>query len=569
MALTETRREPRPGLAIGLLRWPAIAVAGLLVLAPLTLVVYQSFLSDPFFTPTASFTLDAYRFVLADPDFWRALWTTLALAAGMTVIAVPIGAVLAFLIVRTDLPGRRWLELLLMVPVFSSAVVLAFGYVVAAGPVGLVSTAVKATFGFLPWDIYSLPALIVIAGLTHVPHVYLYAAAGLRGIGSDLEEAARMAGASPLRVALSVSLPMIRPSLAFAAVLVFFLGFELFGLPLVLGDPAHRLVLTTYLYKLTNILGTPSYQLMAVVVVFIILIAVPLIVLQRRLLRDAGRYVSMRGKGLRIAPLRLGGWRWPALALILLWLLVTVAVPIGGVVLRSLVVSWGEGVNLLDVLTLQHYRELLDYPNILRGVLNTLGVGIIGGAAAVACYTALAIAVHRWPSPWVRLVDYLVLAPRAMPGIVAGLAILWIFLFVKPLAPLRQTMLSVWLAYSIVWLAYGMRLVQGTLLQIGGELEEAARVAGAGELRVRRDVTLPLARNGMLAAWLLVFLIFVREYSTGVYLLGPGTEVIGSLLVSLWGTGAVDLVSALSVVNLALIGLGLAAALRAGASLHA
>lgn len=569
MALTEVRREPRPGLAIGLLRWPAIAVAGLLVLAPLALVVYQSFLSDPFFTPTASFTLDAYRFVVDDPDFWRALWTTLALAAGMTAIAVPIGAVLAFLVVRTDLPGRRWLELLLMIPVFSSAVVLAFGYVVAAGPVGLVSTAVKATLGFLPWDIYSLPALIVIAGLTHVPHVYLYAAAGLRGIGSDLEEAARMAGASPLRVALSVSLPMIRPSLAFAAVLVFFLGFELFGLPLVLGDPAHRLVLTTYLYKLTNILGTPSYQLMAVVVVFVILIAVPLIVLQRRLLRDAGRYVSMRGKGLRIAPLRLGGWRWPALALILLWLVVTVAVPIGGVVLRSFVVSWGEGVNLLDVLTLQHYRELLDYPNILRGVLNTLGVGIIGGAAAVACYTALAIAVHRWPSPWVRLVDYLVLAPRAMPGIVAGLAILWIFLFVKPLAPLRQTMLSVWLAYSIVWLAYGMRLVQGTLLQIGGELEEAARVAGAGELRVRRDVTLPLARNGMLAAWLLVFLIFVREYSTGVYLLGPGTEVIGSLLVSLWGTGAVDLVSALSVVNLALIGLGLAAALRAGASLHA
>ncbi|MFO1059243.1 MAG: iron ABC transporter permease [Dongiaceae bacterium] len=569
MSIASARRAPRPGPGVGLLRWPAIAVAGLAVAAPLALIVYQSFLSDPFFTPSASVTLDAWRFVLADPDFWRALWTTLALAAGMTVIAVPVGAILAFLVVRTDLPGRRWLELALMIPVFSSAVVLAFGYVVAAGPVGLVSTAVKSVLGFLPWDIYSLPALIAIAGLTHVPHVYLYAAAGLRGIGSDLEEAARMAGASPLRVALTVSLPMIRPSLAFAAVLVFFLGFELFGLPLVLGDPAHRLVLTTYLYKLTNILGTPSYQLMAVVVVCIILIAIPLIVLQRRLLRDAGRYVSMRGKGLRVQPLRLGGWRWPALALILLWLLVTVVVPVGGVALRSIVVSWGEGVRLLDVLTLQHYRELLDYPNILRGILNTLGIGVIGGAAAIVCYTLLAIAVHRWASPWVRAVDYLVLAPRAMPGIVAGLAILWIFLFVRPLAPLRQTMLSVWLAYSIVWLAYGMRLVQGTLLQIGGELEEAAQVAGAGALKVRRDVTLPLAWNGMLAAWVLVFLIFVREYSTGVYLLGPGTEVIGSLLVSLWGTGAVDLVAALSVVNLALIGLGLAAALRLGARLHA
>src|SRR5690349_3326419 len=125
MALTEAGREPRPGLAIGLLRWPAIAVAGLLVLAPLALVVYQSFLSDPFFTPTASFTLDAYRFVLDDPDFWRALWTTLALAAGMTMIAVCIGTVLAFIMVRTDVPGRSFLEILPLVPIFTSAVVLA------------------------------------------------------------------------------------------------------------------------------------------------------------------------------------------------------------------------------------------------------------------------------------------------------------------------------------------------------------------------------------------------------------------------------------------------------------
>jgi iron(III) transport system permease protein len=114
-----------------------------------------------------------------------------------------------------------------------------------------------------------------------------------------------------------------------------------------------------------------------------------------------------------------------------------------------------------------------------------------------------------------------------------------------------------------------MRLVQGTLLQVGPELEEAARTAGAGELKVQRDVTLPLVRNGMVAAWLLVFLIFVREYSTGVYLLGPGTEVIGSLMVSLWGTGAVDLVSALSVVNIAMIAVGLAAALRLGVRPHA
>jgi len=339
-------------------------------------------------------------------------------------------------------------------------------------------------------------------------------------------------------------------------------------LPLVLGDPQGVLVLSTYLYKLTNKLGTPSYELMAVVVVAIVAVTAPLVFLQRRLLRQARRYVSMRGKGLKVAPLKLGVWRWPAFLAIALWFIATVVVPLAGITLRSFVINWGEGVVLSEVLTLDHYRELVEYPNVVRGMINTLGIGIVGGAASVVCYTAVALAVHRWPSGWTRLVDYVVMVPRAMPGLVAGLAMLWVFLFFKPLTPLRSTLISIWLAYTVVWFAYGMRLVSGTLLQVAPELEEAARTVGAGDLRVKRDVTVPLIRYGMLASWLLVFLIFVREYSTGIYLLGPGTEVIGSLVVSLWGTGAVDLVSALSVVNVAMIGFGLAIAVRLGVRLH-
>ena len=545
-----------------------IAVTALAVLAPLSLVFYQSFLSAPFFQPSAHLTLDAYRFVLTDEDFWTACATTILIAAGMVIIAVPLGAVLAFLIVRTDVPGRLWLEPVILIPVFVSAVVIAFGYVVALGPVGILSTWTKSLIGVVPWNLYSLASLILIAGLTHVPHVYLYTAAALRGLGTDLEEAARVIGANPLRVAVNVSLPMVLPPILFAGVLVFFLGFELFGLPLVLGDPQGVLVLSTYLYKLTNKLGTRSYELMAVVVVAIVAVTAPLVFLQRRLLRQARRYVSMRGKGLKVAPLKLGVWRWPAFLAIALWFIATVVVPLAGITLRSFVINWGEGVVLSEVLTLDHYRELVEYPNVVRGMINTLGIGIVGGAASVVCYTAVALAVHRWPSGWTRLVDYVVMVPRAMPGLVAGLAMLWVFLFFKPLTPLRSTLISIWLAYTVVWFAYGMRLVSGTLLQVAPELEEAARTVGAGDLRVKRDVTVPLIRYGMLASWLLVFLIFVREYSTGIYLLGPGTEVIGSLVVSLWGTGAVDLVSALSVVNVAMIGFGLAIAVRLGVRLH-
>lgn len=550
------------------IRFSVLAIMALAVLAPLSLVGYQSLLSAPFFDASARLSFAAYGFVFREADFWVAFGTTLIVAAGMALIAVPLGAALAFLIVRTDLPGRGWIEPFLLVPIFVSAVVLAFGYVVALGPVGIFSTLVKAVIGFVPWNIYSLTSIVIVAGLTHVPHVYLYTAAALRGLASDMEEAARVAGANPWRVATTVSLPMVLPSVLFAGVLVFFLGFELFGLPLVLGDPQGLLVLTTYLYKLTNKLGVPSYQLMAVVVVAIVAITAPLVYMQRVLLKQAQRYVSVRGKGLKQAPLPLGPWRWVAFTAIVLWFAVTVIIPIVGITLRSFVVSWGEGVRLMDVLTLDHYRELFDYPNVVRGMVNTFGIGVFGGALAVVCYTAIALSVHRWQSGWTRVVDYLAMAPRAMPGIVAGLALLWVFLFFKPLAPLRTTLFSVWLAYSIVWLAYGMRLVSGTLLQVAPELEESARTIGASPLRTQIDVTVPLIRYGMIASWLLIFLIFVREYSTGIYLLGPGTEVIGSLLVSLWGTGAVDLVSALSVVNVLMIAVGLALALRLGVRLH-
>ncbi len=554
-------------MRLGLARGGVIGLTALAVFLPLGLIFYQSLLNAPFFMPH-KLGIGAFEFIFADSDFWDALENSLIIATSMVVIAVPLGGILAFLMVRTDLPGRTWIEPLLLVPVFVSPMVLAFGYVVATGPVGFYSVWAKELFGVVPWNVYSLTGIAVIAGLTHVPHVFLYAASALKSLGSDVEEAARMAGSSPFQVARDVSLPMVRPSLLFSGVLVFFLGFEIFGLALVLGDPEGHLVLATYLFKLTNKLGTPSYHLMAAVAVCIVAMTFPLVMLQRFLLKNAGKYITVKGKAGRQRPLPLGQWRWIAAAILVLWLFVTVIVPLSGIALRAFVSNWGEGVRIADVLTLDHFREVFGQPTLVRGIVNTVLIGVIGGALAVACYTAIGLATHRKNDSWSRFVDYLVLVPRAVPGLLAGLAFLWVFLFFPPLAPLRTTLFSLWLAYSVVWLAYGLRLVSSSLLQVGPELEEAARSAGATPGQVSRHVTLPLIRYGLLASWLLVFMIFEREYSTGVYLLGPGTEVIGSLLVSLWGTGGADMVAALSLINVVLVGVGLAVALRFGVKLH-
>jgi len=577
------------------INWPrgvVVVLAATAIFLPLFLIFYQSFLTAPFFMPAREFGLDAYRFIFDDPDFSSAAKNALFLAVGLTVIAVPLGGMLAFLMIRTDLPGKSFIAPALLVPIFVSPMVMGFGYVVAMGPVGFYSLWAKDLLGFIPWNIYSFTSIVIIAGLTHVPHVYLYASSALKSLGSDVEEAARVAGASPLQVMFGVSLPMITPALAYAGVLVLFLGFEVFGLVLVLGDPEGHMVLATYLYKLTNKLGTPSYHLMAAVAVCLVMVTFPLVMIQRWLLKSANKFVSIKGKGARSKAMPLGRWKWLAFALIFGWLMFTIIMPLSGIVLRSFVQYWGEGVRIADVLTLQHFREILEQPALVRGILNTILIGVIGGALAVICYSAIALAMHRKPDIISRFLDYSVLVPRAVPGLLAGLSFLWVFLFVPSwldgvlhgmdngvalwlsenaipvLRSLRSTIFALWLAYSVVWLAYGMRLISTALLQVGPELEEAARAVGATRGQVSRDVTVPLIKYGLLGAWLMVFLIFEREYSTGVYLLSPGTEVIGAMLVSLWATGSTDLVAALSFINISLVAIGLGVALRFGVKLH-
>jgi iron(III) transport system permease protein len=292
------------------------------------------------------------------------------------------------------------------------------------------------------------------------------------------------------------------------------------------------------------------------------------VLLQRRLLQNVRRYATIRGKAGRIRDLPLGRWKWTAVALIAAWLFVSVIVPLTGIGLRAFVTNWGFGVKLAEAFTLDNFRSVFDEPTHVRAIVNTILIGVVGGALTVACYTAIGFATHRRNDGWSRFIDYLVLVPRAVPGLLIGLAFLWVFLFFPPLTPLRQTIFSMWLAYTVVWLAYGMRLISSAMLQVSTELEEAARPAGAGRGRVSREITLPLIRHGLLGSWLLVFMIFEREYSTGVYLLAPGNEVIGAQLVSLWQGGAIDVVAALSLINIVLVFIGLAFALRFGVKLR-
>ena len=257
-----------------------------------------------------------------------------------------------------------------------------------------------------------------------------------------------------------------------------------------------------------------------------------------------------------------------AWTLICIWLFASVIMPIGGITVRAFVNAWGEGAILSEHLTLQHFAHLFDTPSLYRGMINTVVLAVFGGAVAVAIYTVVGLADHRNKGTSGAILDYMVLLPRALPGIVIGLAFFWVFLFVPFLKPLRPTLVSLCVAYTVVGLSYGLRIIQSTLLQVAPELEESSRTTGASLARTWRDTVIPLVRPGLVGAWSLIMIVFLREYSTGIYLMGVGTEVIGSLMVSLLTSGAIDQIAALAFISIIMTAAGLGFALRLGARIH-
>jgi iron(III) transport system permease protein len=571
-SLWKVRRSRREMPAAGdgtWYRWTVVGLLALAVLAPVALIIYQSFLSGAFFDPSSKLTLSAYGYVFTDSAFYTALWTTAVVAVGMSVVAVPTGALLAFLLTRTDIRFKPALEIAVLVPMFISSIVLAFGYTVAVGPTGFVSLAVRDVLGWVPWNLYTVAGIVIVGGLSHVPYAYLYVSAAMRNLPSDLEEAARVSGAGIWRVSWDVTIPLVLPALVFVSALNLLVGFEMFGVPLVLGDPNNISVLTTYIYKLTTLFGVPTYQLMAVVAIVIVILTLPMIFCQRYLLRHSRRYAAIGGKGSRATPLELGTkGQVIALSVIGLWIFVSVALPIGGIVVRAFVNAWGEGVNILHHLTFAHLVNLTQVPSLERTVVNTVLLSVFGGAAAVLIYLLIGLAGHRNTAPSNTVLDYMVLLPRALPGLVVGLAFFWLFLFVPFLRPLRPTLISLFIAYAVVGLSYGLRLLQGVLIQVGPELEESARTTGATIGQTWRDIVIPIVRPGLVGAWALIMIIFIRDEATGVYLIGSGTEVIGPEMVSLLQTGDMDVIAALAFVSIILTGIGLSLALRLGAKIH-
>jgi iron(III) transport system permease protein len=533
------------------LQWALTVVAAVLILGPLVPIVLQSVLDKPLYEAERALTLGNYGRVLGSAELWSTLASTLLFAVLTTAVSVVVGTALAVVLGRTDVPSRGLLHDLVLVPFYVSPLVLAFAWAIVYGPAGFVTLYVKTSLDLPTWELYSLGGIAIVAAVYYLPYSYLYATASLALTDPQLEDAARLAGAGPLRTLLAVTVPLLRPAFASGLLLTFVSAIELLSIPLVLGSPVGVQVLATWLYQVG--IGTQTdYAAVAVIAVLMLLTISGLVWLQVRVTGLERRFVTVGGKATRGRVMRLGGLRWPIALVLWLYVLFAVIVPLIGIVAQSATSFLTPLVNPLELLTWDNYATVLLDPAYRRSITNSLEIAAIGGAIGIAFIAMLALIVYRSDFPLRGPLGYLVLYPRAVPGVIVGIGFLWTFLLVPGIGSVRNTLAALTVAFVVRFIPLGFGAVGPSILRVSTELDRAARVSGATWTGTVRGVLLPLLRPALLSGFVLLFISFLKEYSSALFLVTRDSEVIGTTMIGLWRQGNSGPVAALSTSQLAI-----------------
>ena len=532
------------------IQWAVTITTGLLVILPILPVLYQAFLSQPIYAPGTEFTFANFHALFTGEDFGGVLLNTAYFAALTTVVAQAVGVLTAILVGRTDVPGRAFFGEMLLWPIFISHLVMAFGWFTMYGPAGYVTLFVKSLIGVEPWNLYTLTGMGVVAGISQAPLAYLYCIVSARTADPSLEDAARSVGASPWKILVSVTIPLMRPAIIFGTIMNFVIAIEMLSIPLVFGGPVHIELLTTYLYQEVFGSAVPDYGLVAVAAFLLLGIVAALMALQGRLMRNAGRFVTVGGKASRPRRFPLGRWKWAAFAVLMFYVLFGIIIVLGGLALRSFTVVLTPLMPIWAVLTLGNYDMIASYPVYVRSIYNTILISVIGGVLGTILITLIALVANRSEFRYRRGLEYLSMAPRAIPGFIAGIGIFYALALFPPLGWLRNTIWILVIAYIMRYIPTGLGAITPALSQISADLDRSARTVGADWWRTSRSVMLRLLTPAMFSCFALLFIHFLKEYVTAVFLFAPGSEVIGTTMLQFWINGDNGPVSALATIQI-------------------
>ncbi len=509
----------------------ASAVLILFAIVPLVLLISRSFWND------GGLSLRPLQLAFTDADTWGYALNTLMLATGTSAATVLLGAPTAWLLARSDVPRPQLLRTALAMPYAIPPYVMAIGWITLLNPrSGLLNAAIEQTLGLGPINLYSTGGMIFVLSLSYFPLVMLQTYAALMGLDPSLEEAARTSGASPWRVVIDVTLPLVSPAIASGALLTFLIGMASFGVPYLVGHPGRVEVLTTAIYNAIDV-GTEEHLARAVALAVLLGTVAAGALLLNRVLVGRGKALQ-GGKAGRQNRVALGPWRTPAT--VALWALVTLAlgVPLLVLVGTSLMTAWGRGLAM-DNLSLANYAQVFGDRRTLSAIATSVGLAASAATICVLLGTIASYMRDRTTLPGRRIIPFLAELPYAIPGTVLAMGFilafsqeLWIILadtvYIKIL--LFNTAWILLAAYCVKYLAFGVRTADAALTQVDVSLEEAARTSGASPLKVLIEIVAPLLRPALVAAWVLVFLPALGEITMSILLFGPETRTLGVLL---------------------------------------
>jgi iron(III) transport system permease protein len=524
-----------------------IAILVFLIASPMVRLVVSSF-QDP---ETGRLTWHNYVEAYGRARHLQALWNTIQFGAGVAVLACLFGVPLAWAISRTDMPAKTFVRLMVFGAFIIPPYLGAIGWILLAGPnSGWLNkvwiTLTGAEHGI--FNVYSMTGLIVVVAVTSFPYVFVFTSGALDLVSSEMEDAANILGAGTIRTAALITFPLIMPAILGGALLTFLISIALFGVPALISIPARYPVVVM---QLAEFFGYPlQVEVAAAYAIPLLLITVVLLALQRLILARRN-YTAVSGKGGERRLVKLGAWRWPMLAYVVLVAAITLVLPLCVLILAAFSKVWTAGFAL-DNLTLSNFAFVLfEQSTSQRALMASVGLGAVAATVGIVLALGVAYIVQRRLLPGAGALAFLCLAPFVIPGIV--LAIGFYAAYALPPLALYGTYTLLALALITRFLPIAFSASAAGIRGIHPEMEDAVRILGGGRLTAVRYVVAPLLKRTLAGGWLLIFVPAAQELSTAIFLVGPTTRVVSVVLLDMSEEGRLELLAALGTVLLVII----------------
>ncbi len=524
------------------------AVLAYLSLFPTFFLFLGSFRDEPLGVAGTLTLANYHEAYLEEPaETLGMLSNSLIFAFASSTFSILIAVTLAWIAIRTNAPFKGLFELTAILPNVVPALLVSMSWVFLLNPTnGMINVFFNSVIGVKPFNIYSMGGLIWVEGMVTAPLAFLIIAAALRSMDPALEESAKTLGSSEVGLTWRITFPLMRPAILAAWTLNFVRAIESFDTPAIIALPAGIEVFTTRIYREALESFPSNDNLAATYGVGLLFIALIFVAIYRRMTSRVERFTTVTGKGFRPHSIDLGKWKRLASGIALVMLFFMVVVPLLTLILISVLPylhtpDW----ETLRTLTFKHWVDMYHQERVIKSIWASLRLAIFGATACIFFASCLAYISVKTKIAGRGILDGLVFIPWAFPGTVLALGLLWAY--VKFPIPIYNTLWIIGIAYVTRFLPYALRTVSSTIIQIHNELEEASVACGAGFLETFRRIILPLMRPGILAGWILLATIFMREFSASLFLSSAENEPIGPLLFWLYQDGFFGTVAALGV----------------------